>query len=737
MNTPLLPAPEPEFQPAGPLDDGSSAGIFRLRLRRFLLFLPKFWWIPALTLVIGLALEAAYVHWKQPTFVSHSSMWETLKMELPEGDYFSEEMQDYLGTLTGLLQSETLRQQALGILRISTNSASIVLGKDGEPLRMDISVSGNPKSSVYLIKSSGSNPRFTQTYLDALMQAYLDYKRNVRREVSGETLSSISDQVQRWERDLNTQQDALLAFERTNNLAILQEEATAAGGYLTRLKTQLSDLQLEARLLDATIADQNTATNAMLSVPSMPLTSDVTPQAPQAGASTQQQSSFNDLQVLKLQRDRLSKYLKPKHPKIVALDEQIARGEKMQEMYRGQNREQLLAARQANQLKTDEVNGTIKEWETKVIQANDTIADAEHLKMNIQRTQSVYDRLTLLVQNVGISRNIDQETLAVLEPASPATRSYASEKSGLTMAIVGGLAAGLGLVFFIAVRDDRFTNITEVNATVGDAVVGLLPEVTDDGKTVMPLLALNDPRHSYAESYRSLRSALLFLPTGGERPKLLLISSAMPGEGKSTVAANLARTLAQSGSRVLLVDADLRKGHLHHLLGLQREPGLVELLNQTCTPAQVMQKDSLPNLTFIACGAEPSGNPGDLLLGSGLDKILAQWRQEFDYVVVDSSPLFAADDASCLAPKMDGTLFVVRNRHSGARATREAVDLLAQRQARILGVIYNGATGSGRSGYYYRYADYYPAEKNQKSGKQKAESTVKEEMSKAENRNDG
>jgi capsular exopolysaccharide synthesis family protein len=253
----------------------------------------------------------------------------------------------------------------------------------------------------------------------------------------------------------------------------------------------------------------------------------------------------------------------------------------------------------------------------------------------------------------------------------------------------------------------------------------------------MPLLALNDPRHSYAESYRSLRSALLFLPTGGERPKLLLISSAMPGEGKSTVAANLARTLAQSGSRVLLVDADLRKGHLHHLLGLQREPGLVELLNQTCTPAQVMQKDSLPNLTFIACGAEPSGNPGDLLLGSGLDKILAQWRQEFDYVVVDSSPLFAADDASCLAPKMDGTLFVVRNRHSGARATREAVDLLAQRQARILGVIYNGATGSGRSGYYYRYADYYPAEKNQKSGKQKAESTVKEEMSKAENRNDG
>jgi capsular exopolysaccharide synthesis family protein len=242
-------------------------------------------------------------------------------------------------------------------------------------------------------------------------------------------------------------------------------------------------------------------------------------------------------------------------------------------------------------------------------------------------------------------------------------------------------------------------------------VVGLLPEAGQEGGSIMPLLALNDPRHIYAESYRSLRSALLFLATEGERPKVLLIASAMPGEGKSTVAANLARTLALSGSRVLLVDGDLRKGHLHHLLGLQREPGFVELLNQTCAPDQVMQKDSQANLTFISSGGQLSGNPGDLFLGSGLDQILARWRQEFDYVVIDSSPLFAADDASCLAPKVDGTLFVVRSRHSSARAAREALELLAQRQARVLGVIFNGADTSGRSDYYYKYADYYPAAK--------------------------
>jgi capsular exopolysaccharide synthesis family protein len=685
--------------------DDPGAARTTLRVRRFLTFLLKFWWIPVLTLAVGIVIEAAYVHWKQPAFVSKASMWETLKMRLPEGEFFTEDMQDYMGTLSGLLQSETLRQQALTILRASNINASIPYDKDGEPLKVDIKVSGNPKSSVFLIQATSANPLFTQNYLNAIMAAYLDYKKTVRQEVSGDTLASISDQMQRWERDLNTEQDALLAFERTNNLAILQEEAAVAGSYLTKLKTELSDLQLDARLLDATTNNPGLAASGMFG-----MTSDMA-SAHSAGAASDQQSPQNQVELLKLEREKLSKYLRPKHPKIVKLDADIERAEQLQAIYQHQNRDQLTVARQANQMKTENVMASIKEWEAKVMEANASIGEADRLKLNVERTQSVYDRLALLVQNVGISRDINQETLAILEPAMPSKRSYSSEITGLVLAIFGGLAAGVGIVFLIAVRDDRFTSITEVNSTLGDTVVGLLPEVSSEAGSIMPLLALNDPRHIYAESYRSLRSALLFLATEGERPKILLIASAMPSEGKSTVAANLARTLALSGSRVLLVDGDLRKGHLHRLLGLQREPGLAELLTQTCEPDKVMQQDSLPNLIFISCGKMNSANPGDLFLGSRLDQILARWRQEYDFVVIDSSPLFAADDASCLAPKVDGTLFVVRNRQSGARAAREALELLAQRQARVLGVIFNGADTSGRSYYYYKYAEYYPSVK--------------------------
>jgi capsular exopolysaccharide synthesis family protein len=198
----------------------------------------------------------------------------------------------------------------------------------------------------------------------------------------------------------------------------------------------------------------------------------------------------------------------------------------------------------------------------------------------------------------------------------------------------------------------------------------------------------------------------LFLATAGEKPKILLITSSMPGEGKSTVAANLARTLALTGSRVLLVDGDLRKGRLHNMFQLQNETGLVDLLTGTCAAGHVIQTDTLQNLSFISRG-KTSRNPGDLFLSSGINQIFAQWRRDYDHVIIDSSPLFAADDVSCLAPKVDGVLFVVRRNHSSARITQEALVMLANRQANVLGVIFNGANAASHSYYYYKNADYH------------------------------
>ena len=701
--------PGHDYPSPGPTDDygagGSSGGV-----RRFLVFLRKYWWVPLLTLLLASGAAIAWIVLAPPVYVSSAAMWQTEHLHISEGALFTEDASTYIGTQIEVLRSARMGQAAIERLRASGTNG-VPLGKDGLPMEVSLSFKEAPKTSVFVITASSADPAFSQNFLDALMSVYLAYKQDVRKLSAGDTAASIEKQILAAESDLHTNQDAFSLFGRTNNLAIMQAEGTIAGGHLEKLQTELSDLQLESRLLKATEEEQKEAVlgtnssgrDAVDAVKSMGSTGSPT-------ANNAQLTPWQEVVLLKIQREKLSKNLRPKHPKIIALDAEIARAEKLIELFRTQNHDQLLANQEAVKMNMDIKRASIKEWEDKVTESSSRIAEAELLKENVVRSQSLFDRLETILRSVDITRNTDMETLAVLELASTAKRTYSQLIKSAALALFGGLALGGGIVFLLEKKDDRFMSPTEVNSILGDAIVGLLPEMArKKEKDPMRLLELDDSRHGYAESFRRLRSGLLFLATGGERPKVLLITSAMPREGKSTVAANLARALALSGSRVLLVDGDLRRGGLHRLLKMQSQPGLAELLRRTCEPDKVIQRDSLPNFAFVACGSN-SGNPGDLFLGSGLDQVLARWRQEFDYVVIDSSPLFAADDASCLAPKVDGTLFVVRRGYSSARAVSEALDLLAQRQARVLGVIFNGADASARNYYYDKFAyDKIPA----------------------------
>jgi succinoglycan biosynthesis transport protein ExoP len=706
----LTPVPPSDsgFQSMEPMGAPSAS---KFRIQKLLFYLRKFWWIPLVTLAFSTATTIAIFFHTPPTFVSDGSMWETEKLRLPDGAAFADgqdnsfDRNNYLGTQDELLHSKMMRELTLNRMQaFATNQ--IKLDKDGNPLPVDIQVFSSPKSSVYTVEARSANPAFTSAYLDALLQSYLEYRKNVRREVSGDTLASISEQVQRLERDMKAGQEVLTEYEQSNNFAVLQEESTIEATYLVKLKTELSDYQLEIQLLAAkelqADSGQSEATNASDTIFNL-LSSSGSP----ATASSGRMDADKQIQMLKLDRERLAKYLLPKHPKMVKLDEDIARAQKLLDVYSQQNHEQIAAARQALQIKIDSVEQFINEWEAKVADANKRIATADGLKQDVLRNQGMYDRLSALLQNVDISRNIDQETLAILEHASPATRSYEEAKTMLIHSIIIGLALGLGIVLLMAVRDDRFVSLVEVNEKFGDSVVGQVPEIPQfSSADPLALLESEDDRHMYAESYRSLRSALLYLSVEGRRPKVVLITSAVPNEGKSTIATNLARTLALGGSKVLLVDADLRKGRIHEMLKLQSKPGLSDLLRQPDDPGKFIQDTGLPDFAFLSRGSI-TRNPGDLLLSPALDQILAQLREQYDYVLIDSCPVFAADDTCNLAPKVDGTLFVVRSRFSHARMVREGLELLFHRQAKVLGLILNRSDTSVSSYHYYKYAEYY------------------------------
>jgi capsular exopolysaccharide synthesis family protein len=718
--TPIPPS-DPGFQMLEPMANNHVPQTPKFRPQKFLIFLRKFWWIPLITLMLSTGSAVFIFFHTPPTFVSLGSLWETEKLRLPEGAAFNDdqgnsfERDQYLGTQAELLRSKMLRELTLNRMQaLATNQNTLNRDgkdRDGNWIPVEIQVFSSAKSSVYTIEARSANPAFTTAYLNALMQQYLEYRKNVRHEVSSDTLASISEQVQRLERDMKIGQDALNEYERTNNFAVLQEERTVEASYLVKLKTELSDYQLEVKLLAARELEGNSgqagATND---------TDTIFDSLRNSGSPTASDSGRLDadkqIEMLKLQRETLGKYLRPKHPKMVKLDEDIARAQKLIDVYRQQNRDQIAAARQSLQIKIDSVEQFITEYETKVAAANELIAKADSLKQEVLRNQGLYDRLSALLQNVDISRNIDQETLAILEPAAPATRSYVEAKSMLTKAIMLGFVLGVGIIVLLALRDDRFTSLVEVTERFGDNVVGQVPEIPRrSDKEPLALLEADDERHMFAESYRNLRSALLYLAVDGRHPKVVLITSAVPNEGKSTVATNLARALALGGSKVLLVDADLRKGHIHELLKLKSKPGLSEFLRQPDDPGKYMQATDLEGFTFMPRGSV-TRNPGDLFLSPAFGQMLARFREHYDYVLIDTSPVFAADDASTLAPKTDGTFFVVRNRFSHARVVREALEILFQRQARVLGLILNRSDSSARSYYAYKYAEYYASANN-------------------------
>ncbi|MGA2245984.1 MAG: polysaccharide biosynthesis tyrosine autokinase [Verrucomicrobiota bacterium] len=677
----------------------------KFRLQKLLFFLRKFWWIPLLTLALGVS-TAVIVFFNTPaTFVSYGSMWETEKLRLPDGAAFTYDRDNYVGTLTELLRSRMIWNRTTNYM-IAFHKDLLSWDKDGYLIPVDLQVFASPKSSVYTIEARSANPAFTPAYLNALMEQYKEYRLNVRGQVSVHTENSISEQVQMYERDMKAAQAALAEYERSNNFAVLQQESTIDGAYLVKLKTELSDYQLQTNLLAARELEMDSG-QAGSTNSSDTIFDSLRGGGPESSSATGRLDAEKQIEMLKLDRERLAKYLRPAHPKMVKLDQDIAHAQKLDEVYREQNHQQIVASRQALQIKIDNVERFIQEWEAKVGEANERLAKADGLKQEVISKQRMFDRLSSLNDNVQVSQHIDQDTLDILDEASPAKRSYTEAKSMLMQSIVGGLGIGVGIVFLLALRDDRFRSLVEVTEKFGDNVVGQVPELPHSSPAEPPaLLELNDDRHMYAESYRNLRSALLYLAVDGMRPKTLLVTSAVPDEGKSTVAVNLARALALGGSRVLLIDGDMRKGHLHELLKLRSKPGFSELLRQGDGAENCIQATDLPDFSFVSRGSI-ARNPGDLFLSPAFEPILKRFRDCFDFVLVDSSPVFAADDTVTLAPKMDGTLFVVRSQFSHGRAVQGALELLFQRQATVLGLILNRTDPSAGSYHLYKYAEYH------------------------------
>lgn len=215
------------------------------------------------------------------------------------------------------------------------------------------------------------------------------------------------------------------------------------------------------------------------------------------------------------------------------------------------------------------------------------------------------------------------------------------------------------------------------------------------------LIAHNKPKSTIAEQYRTIRTNIDFSRVTGDM-KTIMFTSAGPGEGKSTTAANVATVMAQQGKKVLLIDADLRKPVMHYTFQLGNMNGLTTLLTKKCTTEEAIQKTEVDNLFVLPSGPIPP-NPAELLSSPAMASFIKHALTQFDVVLLDTPPVMAVTDAQVLANFCDGTVLVVRSGITDKEAAEKAKELLIKAHAKIIGTVLNGKPVSKADGYYYYY----------------------------------
>jgi capsular exopolysaccharide synthesis family protein len=321
---------------------------------------------------------------------------------------------------------------------------------------------------------------------------------------------------------------------------------------------------------------------------------------------------------------------------------------------------------------------------------------------------SLQARLNLLVAEEGeLADAEDIQVGQVIQPASLPLRPVSPDhvRNGV-LALVVGLLLGIGLAFLRERLDDRLRGRQDLEDHLGAPVLAVVPRVSSwkrRGDT--PLVTLKEPRAATAEAYRTLRTSLLFAASQRDA-KVLLVTSPHAGEGKTATSVNLAVVLAQARKRVLLLSADLRKPRLHRFFGLSNDIGLTNILIGEAQPWDAVADVGMGSLKVVPSGPVP-GHPAELLGSDAMGRLLEQFREVADFVILDSAPALVVADALTLAPFVDASLFVADAEHTTRGAVIHARNQLDQVNADVMGAVLNNFDPSKakRSPYYYSY--YY------------------------------
>ena len=402
----------------------------------------------------------------------------------------------------------------------------------------------------------------------------------------------------------------------------------------------------------------------------------------------------------------LSKTLKGRHPALVAAQQELDDVNQNIQFQMKLARDIQHARIGALESRVQYAEKGLDEAKKEGMERSKAVLLGQTIHDDVERTRSLYNALLNLLAKIDASQGFKARTISVSEPAIlEAEPVYPKKVKGLLVAAFVGLGLGVAIAFFFEYIDDSIKLAEEVERDLQLPFLGMIPAAqwNPDDLSVHRLDKLKQ-QGGVAESYRVVRSAIIF-STPREKLRSMLVTSAVPREGKTTTCVNLAIGFSQVEDRVLLIDADLRRGEIHKYFGFEKDKGLADILLGEATAEEVIKRGDVAKLDVITCGAYPA-NPAELLLGWRLKEFLDWAYKHYDRVIVDCPPVMGIADSAILGSAVDGVLFIIWAGRTSRRYVRVAKMTAVSRGAKVFGFVLNNLE-PGRVGYYHYYPYYY------------------------------
>jgi capsular exopolysaccharide synthesis family protein len=686
-------------------------------------------WLVALAFVLTVAATVAYTKTRTPLFSAQATIRMDPEAPQPlgdridhvadiEGDYW--DRQEYYNTVFEMIQAKSTALVVVKNLSLHRNPGFIDGTKSDEVtpeqyvtaeqaagvLKGRLSISAVKESRLALVSYTDANPARAARVLSGVLDAYMSVHQGELNEASD------------------------------NAVAWLDDQLGSLKGRLDKSELALHEYKKEKKILSVSADDQSEILRAKMAQLTSALTSAEASRA-RIGARRAELRKIkgDDPSVLPARELTNSLVLKSLREKYMMAFERVA---SLEAEGKGPGHPQLASAAAARDAAkhlllaevanvkesvekdysaiSDEIgslNALYNAAKEQALELNLLAIEYKRLERSRNTNQELFNLVTTKSKETGLTSHLRPSNVRVVDhPEIPGAPFFPNVPLNLFGGAIGGLLLGLGLAFGREQLDSTIRRPEVVERVFGTPFLGILPAIkankTKRGPTVTTRAELtvhHEPSGAMAEAARGVRTNVMLGRGVLENTKVLLTTSAAPGDGKTTVACSLAISLAQTGQKVALVDCDLRRPRIHRIFGKSNDAGVSSILAGSMTLEQVAQGTEVTNLTVVPSGHPPI-NPAELLHGENFAAMLRDLRANYDRVILDSPPLIPVADGTILATQADATLIVARAFETKKHTARRAARVLRDVDANTIGTVLNAVDFSRGEYRYYQYYDY-------------------------------